>query len=161
MGQRIRHFANCKLPNPFPLTPVNIIFIALLKKLQTQPTFMGQRLMYFAWKLPNPFSLTPVNIIILKKNCKSHLRSSIIHVSTRRWWWGYQIFQQPALIICASTTSNMVRRKWFWLTYLLSSKQQQYCTIGSKLIWSRIRISNISRDMFYAFNCIPKILAEY
>ena len=95
-----------------------------MKKLQTQLTFMGQRLIYFARKLPNPFSLTPVNIIILKKNCKSHLRSSIIHVSTSRWWWGYQIFQQqPALIICASTTSNMVRRKWFWLTYLLSSKQ--------------------------------------
>ena len=25
MGHRIRHFANFKLPNPFPLTPVNII----------------------------------------------------------------------------------------------------------------------------------------
>ena len=59
-----------------------ILLPHFLKKLQTQLTFMGQRLTCFSRKLPNPFSLTPVNIIILKKNCKSHLRSSIIHVST-------------------------------------------------------------------------------
>ena len=130
-----------------------ILLPHFLKKLQTQLTFMGQRLTCFSRKLPNPFSLTPVNIIILKKNCKSHLRSSIIHVTTRRWWWGYQIFQQPALIICASTTSNMVRRKWFWLTYLLSSKQQQYCMHNRVETYLKsIGIFYISRDMFYTLN---------
>ena len=71
MGQRIRHFANFKLPNPFPLTPV-CEHHYLQEKLQESKLghlillqhFMGQRIRHFVnCKLPNQFPLTPVNKI--------------------------------------------------------------------------------------------------
>ena len=69
MGRRIRYFANCKLPNPFPLTPVNMIFIALVNTTD----FYGSKANVFFLETPQPIFTDPSQHHHLKEKLQKSL----------------------------------------------------------------------------------------